>query len=82
MKNQLTITLAVGSALLLLLCTSAAADLTPIEQLGKNLFFDENLSTPPGESCATCHDPATAFAGPRSDINAHGAVPPPLVRRG
>jgi cytochrome c peroxidase len=31
--------------------------------LGKKLFFDERLSEPQGTSCASCHDPARAFAG-------------------
>ncbi|HTQ45164.1 MAG TPA: cytochrome c peroxidase [Polyangiaceae bacterium] len=31
--------------------------------LGKALFFDESLSEPRGTSCASCHDPAHAFAG-------------------
>jgi len=53
--------------------------LTPIEQLGKELFFDSNLSTPPGQSCATCHDPEAGFKGPDSDINSHGAVYPGAV---
>jgi cytochrome c peroxidase len=56
-----------------------ARDLDPMEQLGKLLFFDTNLSTPPGQSCAACHDPATAFVGPVSEINAHGAVYPGAV---
>jgi cytochrome c peroxidase len=42
--------------------------LTPIEELGRRLFFEETLSTPPGQSCATCHDPAAAFAQPVKDI--------------
>jgi len=28
------------------------------------LFFDENLSTPPGQACAGCHSPETGFANP------------------
>ncbi len=68
----------------MLLCAVAAVsaravELTPLEQLGKFLFFDTDLSTPPGQSCATCHDPATAFVGPDSQINAHGAVYPGAV---
>ena len=31
--------------------------------LGRAIFFDANLSEPPGTSCASCHDPARAFAG-------------------
>ena len=48
--------------------------LTPIELLGKTLFFDSNLSTPSGQSCASCHAPETGFTGPISDINLHGSV--------
>ncbi len=60
-----------------LFVTNAKTDennLTPIELLGKNLFFDTNLSTPLGQSCAACHDPETGFSGGNSDINAHGSV--------
>ncbi len=35
--------------------------------LGRALFFDTNLSEPRGQSCATCHDPAHAFADPRDN---------------
>jgi cytochrome c peroxidase len=58
--------------------TSAAAPptLTPIEQLGKSLYFDQNLSKNGNQSCATCHDPAVGYTGPDSAINAHGAVYP------
>jgi cytochrome c peroxidase len=34
------------------------------ERLGKLLFFEESLSTPPGQSCASCHEPSIAFADP------------------
>jgi cytochrome c peroxidase len=50
--------------------------LTPIEQLGKLLFFDKNLSKNGNQSCATCHDPVVGYTGPDSAINAHGAVYP------
>jgi cytochrome c peroxidase len=33
------------------------------EELGRRIFFDARLSSPPGTSCASCHDPARAFAG-------------------
>jgi len=58
---------------------TAASALTPMEQLGKDLFFDANLSTPAGVACAACHAPNTAFVGPVSDLNAHGAVYPGAV---
>jgi cytochrome c peroxidase len=68
--------LLVASLLLAVFSLGAAYanDLTPIELLGKNLFFDEDLSTPPGQSCAACHAPESGWTGPISDINAHGAV--------
>lgn len=58
---------------------TSAADLTPIEQLGKNLLFDSNLSVPPGQSCAACHAPETGFTGPDSAINAGPAIYPGAV---
>ena len=59
--------------------TADAQDLTPMEQLGKMLFFDDNLSTPPGQSCAACHAPEAGFTGPTSEINAAGSVYPGAV---
>jgi cytochrome c peroxidase len=60
------------------LTLGVTADLTVLDpdmvQLGKNLFFDENLSINQNQSCASCHDPAWGFTGPDADINAHGAV--------
>lgn len=48
--------------------------LAPIEQLGKDLFFDTNLSSPAGQSCAACHAPEVGFTGPSEAINAAGSV--------
>ncbi|OGW48093.1 MAG: cytochrome C [Nitrospirae bacterium RBG_13_41_22] len=56
-----------------------AEELIPIEQLGKELFFDENLSTPPVQSCAACHAPEAGFTGPDSYINATQAIYPGAV---
>jgi cytochrome c peroxidase len=53
--------------------------LSPLEQLGKRLFFDTNLSTPPGQSCAACHGPEVGFTGPSAGINAAGGVYPGAV---
>jgi len=47
--------------------------LTPVEQLGKELFFDK-ISDPGSMSCADCHDPKVGFTGPIAGINLHGAV--------
>ena len=40
---------------LVLVGSPPANALEPIEELGKLIFFDENLSTPHGQSCAACH---------------------------
>ncbi len=37
-----------------------------LAQLGRQIFFDSSLSNPAGQSCASCHDPLTGFADPRS----------------
>src|SRR5574342_1397767 len=53
-----------------------APALTPIEKLGKSLYFDLNLSKNGNQSCATCHDPAVGYTGPDFAVNAYGAVYP------
>lgn len=53
-----------------------AADLSPVEQLGKQIFFDKNLSSPPGQACASCHAPEVGFTGPNSAINQQTGVYP------
>jgi cytochrome c peroxidase len=49
--------------------------LTPIEQLGELLYFDENLSQPAGQSCASCHLPPT-FVDPDSDLPVSAGILP------
>jgi cytochrome c peroxidase len=41
---------------------------TDKERLGKLLFFDKSLSTPPGQACSNCHAPEVAFADPELDL--------------
>ena len=53
--------------------------LTPIELLGKELFFDDGLSLNGNQSCAFCHDPAVGFTGSHSGFNAVGGVYPGSV---
>jgi cytochrome c peroxidase len=48
-------------------------ELSPKEELGKSLFFD-NISSPDWMSCATCHDPDAGWTGANPGINKHGAV--------
>lgn len=39
-----------------------------LEEVGEQLFFDTRLSTPEGQSCASCHDPLVAFVDPDTDF--------------
>ena len=59
--------------------STAAQDKTKMEELGKQLFFDRNLSDPPGQSCAACHAPEVGFTGPDAKLNAAGTVYPGAV---
>jgi len=48
--------------------------LTPVEKLGKLIFFDQKLSLRDNQSCATCHGPKVGWTGPDSSLNALGTV--------
>lgn len=45
-------------------------------ELGDEIFEDQNLSIQRNQSCEACHMAEWGFTGPRSDINAAGAVYP------
>ncbi len=60
--------------LLALSGVSLAQVLTPSQELGKNLFFDTNLSVNRNQACAVCHGPDVGWTGPDPAINQHGAV--------
>lgn len=75
MKKTLVVMLSVGAALGFFCEASAAgARLSPQERLGKLLFFDTNLSTPAGQSCAVCHGANVGYTGPDVLINITGSV--------
>jgi cytochrome c peroxidase len=48
--------------------------LSPIEQLGKALFFDKISDPARSMSCATCHAPKAGWVGAIAGNNLHGAV--------
>jgi cytochrome c peroxidase len=48
-------------------------------ELGQALFFDPSLSSPPGQSCATCHDDAAAFTDPDRTLPVSKGVIPGRV---
>jgi cytochrome c peroxidase len=50
-----------------------AQTLTPMEQLGKEIYFDK-ISSPSSMACADCHAPRVGFTGPIPGINKKGAV--------
>ena len=53
--------------------TTVASNLTRVEKLGKNLFFDK-ISSPDWMSCATCHAHDVGWTGPIPGINKKGGV--------
>ena len=74
-KDTLKIlTIVSGVIASLIFSVGAGQALTPVEQLGKSIFFDTNLSINGNQSCATCHDPTVGWTGPLSSINAAGTV--------
>ena len=54
--------------------TTAVADLSAKEALGKAVFFDKNLSVNGNQSCASCHGPEAGWTGPDSALNQAGSV--------
>jgi len=65
---------ALAIAALIGISSGSAASLTPIEELGKKLFFDIALSSPAGQECAACHGPSVGFTGPDERFNKSGGV--------
>src|SRR5665647_1424916 len=79
MKKRLLFALILVLALTLPIGFAMASDdppkLTPTEQLGKDIFFDTDLSSNGTMSCAACHDPKVGYVGPVSDLAVYpGAV--------
>jgi len=67
MKN---ITFLIVSSLLSLPAPSLAVEaFDSIEDLGRALYFDTNLSKNRTQSCATCHSPEHGFADPRPNAS-------------
>jgi cytochrome c peroxidase len=51
---------------------------TDKQWLGKQLFFDPNLSHPPGQACRDCHEPAAGWADPNKNSPTSGGNIPGL----
>jgi len=54
--------------------TLRPASFTDKQWLGKQLFFDTNLSEPAGLACAGCHASQVGWTGPDATIDLDGAV--------
>ena len=80
MKARTSAVLVACSAATLLLAgagSSRALDLeglTPMEELGALIFFDETLSIRQNQACASCHVPEVGWVGEDSDVNLGGSV--------
>jgi hypothetical protein len=59
MTKRNSVRIAVVGAFAIALAGGVAQSMaiTPMEELGKNLFFDTNLSNPPGQPCAAFDRP-------------------------
>ncbi len=56
--------------------SNVQAELSSQQLLGKFLYFDENLSEPAGQSCASCHLPDAGFADPDTHLPvSEGVIP-------
>ena len=54
-----------------------AVELTPIEKLGKAVFFDTSLSVPgQKQGCVSCHSPAKGWVFPNAAVNSTTVVAP------
>jgi len=64
--NKKILIIVIFAAITVLIASQVLAQptLTPVEELGQFLYFDENLSEPAGQSCASCHDPGFGFVDP------------------
>ena len=54
--------------------------LEPIEQLGKDMLYDNTMSDPSGYACAQCHSRTTGFtSGLESIVNERGGPQPGII---
>lgn len=84
MKNTSLITFTLNACLFILSACqqdSTTPDINTessasLESLGEILYFDDNLSNPPGQSCASCHLPSAGFADPDNHFpTSEGIIP-------
>jgi cytochrome c peroxidase len=79
--KRLSVVATIATLVLLLVIVGqglANDPLTPVQELGMHLYFDENLSEPAGQSCASCHHPDFGFADPDRGLPVSEGVIPGL----
>lgn len=59
-------------------CQPPLPELNSKEQLGKSLFFDSNLSTPPGQACSSCHSPRAGWGNANQQLPVSRGAHPDL----
>ena len=74
MKGK-TLGVSAGMLLLLLSGSAMAQDVPALQELGKRIFFD-NISSPPRQSCSTCHVAENGWTGGVAGINKKGVAIP------
>ena len=57
-----------------LIAPAPPADRAALVQLGQALFYDNTLSNPPGQSCASCHSQAVGWTSPNSKVNEKSGI--------
>ena len=75
---RLAIRYAILFFVILAYAPAALGEPSPIVQLGEKLYFDEDLSEPSGQACASCHLPETGFVDPDSQFPVSEGVVPGL----
>lgn len=77
-KKYLTILPLLSALFLIVVATSSSVTaqtaLTPKEQLGKSIFFDQHLSLNQNQACAACHSPSAGWTGADQAVNSGGGV--------
>jgi len=76
-QRFICVTACAAFAVLAIMVGLAAAQgpgLLPEQELGKSIFFDQNLSINQNQACAACHAPDAGWTGPIESLNEHGAV--------
>ncbi len=78
LKKLAIVAVLLAMTLTLVFASAGLAEDPPptIQSLGEQLYFDENLSQPAGQSCASCHHPDFGFVDPDADLPVSAGILP------